>query len=221
MGLFGDKVLLRLYANSTLSGQLSLQIEKIDNKARHLLPFSCILLIGSQLTVLSSHHNRSLSKRVLDFIENPKSQFERTDLVLGFKLEIFKRSGHILYNQFEPFYSRNLSAFDDNPLQSDIQRILMNYVSDVFYESGNTERSNLQVFLLMTVAFYQRELIPIIKRINMRDLEQRARLARTVVDFTSTLYRNWDTPKSIAPGNKLFIDNLNSAKEFDSYLTEF
>lgn len=218
MGLFGDKLLLRLNASSMPSGRLKLQIEKADNKARHLLPFSCVSLIGSQLTVLTSRHIRSLSKRVLDFVENPKSQLEATNLVSGFKLELFEGSGRILYNQFEPLYSRSLSALDDNPLQSDIQRILMNYVTGVFDESENTEKSNLQVFLLMTVAFYQQEIIPIIKQINMRDIEQRKRLARTVIDFTSTLYRSWDNPKSIAPGNKIFMDNLSVAKEFDSYL---
>lgn len=218
MGLFGDKLMLRLNASSMLSGQLKLQIEKADNKARHLLPFSCLSLIGSQLTVLTSQHTRSLSNRVLDFVEDPKNQFEATNLVSGFKLQLFEGSGHILYNQFEPLYSRTLSALDDNHLQSDIQRILMNYVTGVFDESGNTEKSDLKVFLLMTVAFYQQEIIPIIKRINMRDIEQRNRLARTVIDFTSTLYRSWDNPKSIAPGNKIFMDNLSEAKEFNSYL---
>lgn len=218
MGFFGDKLLLKLNASSMPSGQLNLQIEKSDNKARHLLPFSCVSLIGSQLTVLTSHHTRSLSKRVLEFVEGSKSQFEATNLVSGFKLGLFEENGHILYNQFEPFYSRSLSALDDNHLQTDIQRILMNYLTGVFDESGNTEKENLQVFLLITVAFYQQEIIPLIKRINMHDIGQRKRLARTVVDFTSTLYQSWDNPKSIAPGNKIFMDNLNAAKEFDLYL---
>ena len=70
----------------------------------------------------------------------------------------------------------------------------------------------------MSSAFYQQEIIPIIRRINMNDIEQRKRLSKTVIDFTNTIYRRWDNPKSIAPGNKVFIDNLNSAKEFESYL---
>lgn len=216
---FGDKLLLKLNASSMPSGQLRLQVGKADNKARHLLPFSCVSLIGSQLTVLTSRHTRSLSKRVLEFVENPKSQFETTSLVSGFKLEIFEGSGHVLYNQFDPLYSRSLSALDDNPLQTDIERILMNYLTAVFDESGNSEKSNLQIFLLMTVAFYQQEIIPIIKRINLYDVEQRKRLAKTVIDFTSTLYRSWDNQKSFTPGNKLFMENLNVSKEFDSYLS--
>ena len=156
---------------------------------------------------------------MLEFVENPKSQFETTNYVSGFKLQIFEGSGHALYNQFDPLYSRSLSAFDDNPLQTDIERILTNYVTLIFNESGNTDRANLQVFLLMTVAFYQEQIIPIMKRINMQNLEQRKRLAKTYIDFTSTLYRNWYNPKSIAPGNQLFMDNLNSAKEFEAYLS--
>ncbi len=70
----------------------------------------------------------------------------------------------------------------------------------------------------MTIAFYQQEIIPIIWRINLNDIEQKKRLSKTVIDFTNTIYRSWDNPKSIEPGNKLFLDNLNSAKEFESYL---
>ena len=110
MGLFGDKLMLQLSASSLPSGELRVQLEKADNKARHLLPFSCVSLIASQLTVLSSRHSRSLSKRVLEFVENPKSQFETTNYVSGFKLQIFEGSGHALYNQFDPLYSRSLSV---------------------------------------------------------------------------------------------------------------
>ena len=73
-------------------------------------------------------------------------------------------------------------------------------------------------FSSMTVAFYQQEIIPIIKRINLRDIEERKRLAKTVIDFSSTLYRSWDNPKSITPGNTLFMENLNLSKIFESYI---
>jgi hypothetical protein len=187
MGFFRDKLLLKINASSMSSGQLQLQVEKEARKVRHLLPYSCVSLIGSQLTVLSSSHPRSLSKRVLEFIESPKSQFEPISYVSGFKLELFEGKGHVLYNRFDPLYSRSLSALNDNPLQTDIERMLMNYITGVFDESGNTEKSNMQVFLLMTITFYQQEIIPIIKRINIHDAEQRGRLLKTVEDFTSTL----------------------------------
>jgi hypothetical protein len=94
----------------------------------------------------------------------------------------------------------------------------MNYVTVVFDEVSSNEKSNLQISLLMTVAFYQQEIIPIIKRINLHDIEQKTRLAKTVIDFSSTLYRSWDNPKSITPGNTLFMENLNVSKKFDSYI---
>jgi hypothetical protein len=113
MGFFGDKLLLKLNASSMSSGKLKLHVEKTDNKAGHLLPFSCFSLIGSQLTVLTSRHPRSLCKRVLEFVETPKIQYDTTSIVSGFRLEIFEGSGHVLYNQFDPMYGRSLSALDD------------------------------------------------------------------------------------------------------------
>ncbi|MBK9924789.1 MAG: hypothetical protein IPP66_05795 [Anaerolineales bacterium] len=218
MGLFGDKLLFRLNASSVSSGELKLQIEKEDSRSFHLFPFSCISLIGSQLTILSSRHPRSLSRKVLEFVENPQTKFESTSYVSGFKLEVFQGDGRLLYNQFEPLYSRSIPVYDDNPLQTDIERLLMNFLYSAVDKLGNGDMLNLQTFLLMTVAFYQQELIPIMRRINLNDIEQRKRLSKTVIDFTNTIYRSWDNPKSIEPGNKLFLDNLNSAKEFESYL---
>ncbi len=93
MGFFGDKLLFRLNASSMSSGEFKLQIEKEDSRFFHLLPFSCISLIGSQLTILSSRHPRSLSRKVLEFVENPQSKFETTSYVSGFKLEIFEGKG--------------------------------------------------------------------------------------------------------------------------------
>ncbi|MCL4268356.1 MAG: hypothetical protein KJZ72_02370 [Anaerolineales bacterium] len=218
MGLFGDKLLFRLNASSISSGELKLQIEKEDSRSFHLFPFSCISLIGSQLMILSSRHPRSLSRKVLEFVENPQSKFETTSYVSGFKLDIFQGDGRLLYNQFEPFYSRSIPVYDDNPLQTDIERLLMNFLYSIVDKLGNSDMSNLQIFLLTTIIFYQQELIPIIRRINLNDIDQRKRLSKTLIDFTNTIYRSWDNPKSISPGNKLFTDNLNSAKEFESYL---
>lgn len=219
MGLFGDKLLLKLNATSTPSRKFKFHVEKADNKTNHLLPFSCVSLIGSQLTVLTSHHPRSLSKRLLEFVENPIIQYEAMSLVSGFQLEIYEGSGHILYNQFNPRFSQSLSSLDDNRLQTDIEHALLNYVTTVYEDLSSSEKSNLQIFLLMTVAFYQQEIVPIIKRINMYDIEHRKRLARTVVDFTTAFYKSWDNTKSIAPGNAFFMEKVNESKKFDSYLS--
>lgn len=218
MGLFGDKLLLKLYATSTPSGILKLQIEKADNKAGHLLPFSCVSLIGSQLTVLTSHHPQSLSKKLLEFVENPIIQYEATSLVSGFQLEIYEGSGHIFYNQFNPRFSQSLSGLNNNLLETDIENVLLNYLTTVYVKANSNDKSNLLIFLLMTVAFYQQEIVPIIKRINMYDIEQRKRLARTVIDFTTVFYKSWDNYKSITLGNALIMEKVNEAKKFDSYL---
>ncbi len=217
MGLFGDKLLFKLSASSS-SGELKLQIEKEDRRSFFLLPFSCISLIGSQLTILSSRHPRSLSQKVLEFVENPQIKFETTSYVSGFKLDIYEGKGRLLYNQFDPLYSRSIPVYDDSPLQTDIERLLINYLCSVVDKLGNSDMSNLRTYLLMTIAFYQQEIIPIVRRINLNDIEQKKRLSKTVIDFTNAIYRSWDNPKSIEPGNKLFLDNLNSAKEFESYL---
>jgi hypothetical protein len=219
MGLFGDKLLLKLNATSTPSGKIKLKIEKANNKTSHLLPFSCVSLIGSQLTVLTSHHPRSLSKKLLEFVENPIIQYEATGLVSGYQLEIYEGSGHILYNQFNPRFSQSLSSLDDNRQQTDIEHALLNYVTTMYEGLSSSEKSNLQIFLLMTVVFYQQEIVPIIKRINMYNIEHRVRLARTVIDFTTAFYKSWDNSKSIAPGNTFFMEKVNEAKKFDSYLS--
>lgn len=188
MGLFGDKLLLKLNATSTPSGKIKLKIEKANNKTSHLLPFSCVSLIGSQLTVLTSHHPRSLSIKLLEFVENPIIQYEATSLVSGFQLEIYEKSGHILYNQFNPSFSQSLFGSDDNRQQTDIEHALLNYVITIYEGLSSNEKSNLQIFLLATIVFYQQKIVPIIKHKSMYDIEHRIRLAKTVMDFTTALY---------------------------------
>lgn len=217
MGLFGDKLLFRLGASSS-SGELKLQIEKEDSRSFFLLPFSCVSLIGSQLIILSSRHPRSLSRKVLEFVENPQVKFETTSYVAGFKLEIYEGKGRLLYNQFDPLYSRSIPVYDDSPLQTDIERLLINFLGSIVDKLGKSDMSSLRTYLLMTISFYQQEIIPVIRRINLNDFEQRQRVTKTIIDFTNAIYRRWDNPKSISPESKLFMDNLNSAKEFESYL---
>jgi hypothetical protein len=159
-----------------------------------------------------------LSRKILDFVENPQIKFESTSYVSGFKLDVFEGKGRLLYNQFDPLYSRSIPVYNDGPLQTDIENLLMNYLCSVVDKLGNSDMSTLRTYLLMTVSFYQQEIIPVIRRINMNDFEQRQRLSKTVIDFTNAIYRRWDNPKSVTPGSKVFTDNLNSAKEFESYL---
>ena len=217
MGIFGDKLLLRLIATPTSSGKLEYNAEKVDHKMTHILPFSCISLVGSQLTVLTSRHSRSLSKRLLEFADTPIIQYETTTLVAGFQLEIYEGSGQILYNQFSPKYTRDPLSLDDSRVETEIERTLLNHVITVYENAGSSDKSNLRIYLLMAVVFFQENIIPIMKRVNTKEIENRKRLVRTVVDFCSSIYKSWDNPKSIAPGNALFIQRINEAKEFDSY----
>jgi hypothetical protein len=211
MGIFGNKLLLRLIATPTSSGKLEYNAEKVDHKMTHILPFSCISLIGSQLTVLTSHHSRSLSMRLLEFAETPTIQYETTTLVAGFQLEIYKGRGQTLYNQFSPQYTRNPFYLDNDLLETEIEQTLLNHVITVYENAGSSDKLNLRIYLLMTVAFFQESIIPFMKRvntwniniwdINTWDIENRIKLARAVIDFCSMVYERWDNPpKSIAPG---------------------
>jgi len=217
MGLFSDKLILKLIATSISSGKLAYDVEKIDHKYIHILPFSCISLIGSQLTVLTSQHSRSLSKQLLQFIENPRIQYKPTTLVHGFQLEIYEGRGPILYNQFQPNFTRPPLPMDDSRLEGEIEQTLLNHVITVYEDAGSQDKSDLQVFLLMTVSSHQQNIIPHINRLNFYDMENRKRLIRTVIDICTAIYTRWDNEKSIYPGNTLFMQHLKAAKEFDSY----
>jgi hypothetical protein len=219
MGLFGDKLLLRLTATATSRGKQQLHIAKLENKIAHLLPFSCISLVGSQLTVLTSFHPRTLSNTLLEFIENPATGYKNTSLVNGFELEIYNNRENLLYNQFNPQVSDNPALFDNNRLQTDIVYTLLNYVGTVYDDSSNDDKIRLRLFLLMTIAFYQQEIVPIIKKINMQNLENRKRLAKTVIDFNNTLLRSWKNQVTLIPGSANFIEKLNESKNFNSYLS--
>jgi hypothetical protein len=218
MGLFGNKLLLKVTASSFPSGQFEIQVEKADNKVRNLLPLSCVSLIASQLTILSSRHPRSLSKRVLEFIEDPKSRFEATSSISGFKLQIFEGRRHNIHNKFELLYAGSPLDLDDDPVQTDIEHILMNYLTLVFNQLGNKDRINFRGFLLQMITDYQHLYVQVINQENIRDAKHRKALARKYVDFITTLYRMWYNPSGNAPGGEFWVDNLNEKKEFDSYL---
>ncbi|MHB0988250.1 MAG: hypothetical protein ACYC3P_06245 [Bellilinea sp.] len=219
MGLFGNKLLLELFARPLDNGSIDIQIKKINQSKRHILPFSTVSLIGSQLTVLSSYHPRSLCIKLLKFIEYGSTRKELTPLISNIKFEIYEGTGHTLFNQFKPIPSRTLTGQDDNQLQSDVENILMNYVSGVYERSSIADKEKLRLFLLMIVTYYQNEIVPIVRRINMYDVVQRGRLAKTHVDICSDIFHLWDEPISIKPDTPTFITLLEEAKRFDSYLS--
>lgn len=218
MGLFGDRLLLRLNTASLPTGEPKLNIEKMEAKFQHLLPFSCVSILGSQLTVLNAQHPKALCKRVIGFVESPTRQFETTSLVAGFNLEMYEGRNGVIYNQFNPVRSRTQSYVNDDFLQTDIERILMNYTVAVFAQSEEGERPLLRVFLLLMVRYYQREIIPIIQQINVFDLEQRKKLANTQVILASMIYKKWNHPHLASSESDAFQDTLAATKGFDGYL---
>jgi hypothetical protein len=139
--------------------------------------------------------------RLLEFAETPTIQYETTTLVAGFQLEIYKGRGQTLYNQFSPQYTRNPFYLDNDLLETEIEQTLLNHVITVYENAGSSDKLNLRIYLLMTVAFFQESIIPFMKRVNTWDIENRIKLTRAVIDFCSMVYERWDNPpKSIAPG---------------------
>ena len=130
MGLFGDKLLLRLHATEISKGKQRLQIVKLEKRVRHLLPFSCASLIGSQLVTLTSFRPETLSKDVLGFIDKAEIQYSSTLSMKRFELEIYKKKNSV-YNQFNPQFSYSAAHLNNDLLENDVVNVLINYASSV------------------------------------------------------------------------------------------
>ena len=217
MGLFNEKLILDIVASVKPSGKLKIHIKEIDNTIRHLIPFSCISIIFSQLTVLTNKHPQSLCMKVLDFVENPNIKYRSIKLVSGFNLEVYKGKGQTYFNQFYPQFAPHITQSVNDIVETDIEHILMNYPKYVFDDSSSNERTKLQAFSLAAILFFQQELIPIIKRIDMNNLGQRMKLASDQINFCSSILQRWDSPIPFMPGSQLFLEHIDSAKKFKDY----
>ena len=222
MNNFDEELLLSVNANFLSSGQFNFQVKKINNKIQHLVPFSCILIILSQMTVLSSYHPLSLSEKVVEFLENQYFGFGTTQLIYGttrlisaFNLEIFKAKNHLIFSQFSPFYEESCLSSDNDFLETDIETILMNYLTAVFFKSNDNEKSNMLSGLIIAVKTYQKYIFPMIHRIKPYDFKDRMELAGTTMHYYNLIYQAWDTPKSLVPGNPLFFTTLLEVKRFN------
>jgi len=222
MGLFKDRLFLRLTASAAPSGKLELAIDRIDKKSPNLLPFSCISLIGSQMTRLASPHVRSLSHALLDFIQDPGQTAKETGVVSGFGLEIYRNKDYLLYNQFDPTVGSEVPAPDANRLQADTVHAISNYVAAVYDGLSEPYRIKLLYFLLLTVSFYQQDIFPAISKINQlkprKMMKKRKRLAVTELDILNTMYHCWKNEVRFLPGSTDFLEKLAEAKKFNSYL---
>ncbi len=218
MGLFGDKQLLALTVSSLPGGELQLHIEKLESKYPHLLLFSCIALAGSQLTVLTEQHPKSLCKRLLDFIEFPGSPPEPTTLVSGFNLALYQGSGGVLYPKFSPLCNRSQPLVNDHLLQTEIERVLLNYAIALFNQTDDREWAPFRLFLLLMIRFYQMEIIPMIRQLNLYDLRQRKKLDNTQIFLSTLIYKKWNEPNGFASERDKFPEYLSLARRFDAYL---
>jgi hypothetical protein len=221
MGLFNDKLLLRLTATATPGGKQELQIEKIENKIPHLLPFSCISLVGAQFTQLASHHVRSLALTLLDFIQKPEAAYKDTNVINGFDFEIYRNYESLLYNHFNPRVGVDPPP-DANRSQADIVHLINNYVLTVYDDSSEADKTSLLYFLLTTISFYQRDVFPVLSKINdmseKKKVKQRKKLTRTELTILSTLHQRWNYRGASMPGSAAFQEKVNEAKKFNSYL---
>ncbi|GAP12377.1 hypothetical protein LARV_00111 [Longilinea arvoryzae] len=217
MGLFADKLLLKLTAASLPDGELQLHIEKSETRPPHLLPFSGISLVAGQLTVLTERHPKSLCKRLLHFIEFTGAPLEPTTLISGFDLELYE-GGAGIYNKFNPVRNPGRSLINDDLLQTEIEQTLLNYAIALLNQAEGREKSAFRFYLLMMIRSYQMEIIPVIRQTNLYDARQRRKLDNTTVFLATLIFRNWNEPEHLATEHARFLENLSLAKAFDAYL---
>ena len=218
VGIFGDKLILSLGAEHSSSGELSVQIIKIDNSITFLIPFSCISLINSQLIVLSEDRPKFLCESVLDFVKNPESLNTSTRFVSEFLLELFKKRRDTIYNQFLPRMIPGTPSSINDFLENDIVNLLISYSAYGYKSSKQSDKEKIRIFLLMSIMFYQQELLPIIRRLDMSDVRNRQKLSIDQVNFSSSFYQRWNSPTPVSIGSDLYKQRLDSAINFNDYL---
>ncbi len=218
MGLFGDKLILRLGAEQSSTNGLQIIIDKNDNSKSYLLPFSCISLINSQLIVLSEYRRKSLCTSVLDFIAKPVKLINPTKFVSKFIFELYQKRRDKVYNQFNPLILVGNSSEANYVVEKDIVNLLMNFTSTIYEKSNQTDRNKIRIYLLASVSFFQQELIPIIKNIDMDNIQNRLRLSQDHVNFSNSIYVRWEYSPPFDIESDLFYHHLHKAMSFDAYL---
>jgi len=218
MGLFGDKLLLRLAAEQTYSGDFDIHILKIEKSINYLLPFSCISLINSQVTILSEYNRKSLCKSIIDFIESPKLINRNARLVSKFVLELYRKNKYVIYNQFQPITYGQISPSLNSVFEKSVIALLMDYTSKVYQESRQPDRNKIRGFLLFSIVFFQKELLPIIRRIDVTNIRDRKKLALDHRNFSSSIYNRWNSKIPFLPGSSQFDQHLHSVTKFDDYI---
>ena len=209
-------LLLIVKLTSKTSGKPKVNIKSFRNDSNQLVAFSCISIILSQLTVLTSQYPKVLCRNVLKFIKNPKKRYISTKYVKGFELELYAGKNDTYYNQFEPNFNPNENYLNNDGVQRDICSLLMNYLTLVFYASSSAVQEKLGVFLIAAISMFQQELLHRIKKISIFDINQRVILASDQVYLCSSIYNRWDS-LPFRTGSALFNQHLKSVGKFNAY----
>jgi hypothetical protein len=217
MGIFGPKRILRLQAAYAPAGKFQVQIEDLNGKYAHLVPFSCISLVESQLTVLDSYHPISLSSALLQFALKPSAQPKGAIHVSGFALELYEDRGHVLKNQFFPEYGPDVAQIGNHELQLDIEHIITDYVSAIYFSQNASEQANIRLFLYFAIDFYRQKLAAIARATPFYDTAGRVEIANAVIGFTTSLYGKWDEAKPFMPADAEFTQRVNGLLELKSF----
>jgi len=216
MGIFGDKKIFSADFWPSYNGETKIEVQKLSGDSKKLLPFSCISIIGSQITVLSPQYSREFCKKLLSFSEFGETKYEDTSMISNTKIEMFERKKNIIYNQFSPIPSIAITSQNDGQFQTNTVNALIRYLSAIFSRCDSSTKIKLRSFVLMLSDFYVCELVPIINRINMLDIYGRSELAQTQVGFCSDLYLLWDEELTFLPGTQKFDEILIEVKQYCS-----
>jgi hypothetical protein len=211
MGLFGDRLQLHLIVTTPSEERPYIRNIKQEKKVGWLLPFSCVSLIASQLTVLS--YPIYLVNELLDFIDSPMVKYKKNRLIEGFELKLYEKNSNSHYNQFLPQTNISFSASDINYVERDIESILLNYIYAIYENLSSNEELKLRSFLLVTIIYYQQFIVPIGKMQELSYLEKRQKLAGTHLWISNGIYERWELPNDLIPGSPLFNEKFYEAKK--------
>jgi hypothetical protein len=200
-GLFGDELLLNVELVRNEGKNPVFQINKIKRDPDYLLPFSCVSLLSSQLTVLSENSPDYLSSSILKFINKPVIDFEsgRRHILANFELTLYKKNKDYIYNQFKP----TILYFDNFMIEQEVSCAIFNYIIWIFQNLSSTDKNYLLANLLIALYYYKENLQPFIKKIGQPSIDQRKRIAKTQVDFCSMLFNRWRNPP-VLPDTDVF-----------------
>ena len=191
MSTSDDLLLLDLIFNSNTNNP-SVHFRENDKNIDFLLPFSCTSIVASQLTVLTGNRPNSLIRKISSFSRNQKIKYLVTNYVASFNLEIYKRNSTFIFNQFNLQIGLRNRNVPNRRIEENIVNLIMNYIMFVFKDSDDNNKDRLLNFLLLTVSFFQDEILPIKNNTPISFSDAWKRLATTSINFNSEVYNRWE-----------------------------